>query len=101
MTKLKAVYTQAEQTGRPVDEIALERFGDLRDFDDAREEQTELDRRQLYGEGYVGKEKPSGELFQERKMSMDIRRGPEPSRENVPLDLPQGSVVEEKSAPRA
>jgi hypothetical protein len=55
MTKLKAVYTQAEQTGRPVDEIALERFGDLRDFDDAREEQTELDRRHLYGEGYVGK----------------------------------------------
>jgi hypothetical protein len=101
MTKLKAVYTQAEQTGRPVDEIALERFGDLRDFDDAREEQTELDRRQLYGEGYVGKEKPSGELFQERKMSMDIRRGPEPSRENVPLDLPQGTVVEEKSASRA
>jgi hypothetical protein len=101
MTKLKAVYTQAEQTGRPVDEIALERFGDLRDFDDAREEQMELDRRQLYGEGYVGKEKPSGELFQERKMSMDIRRGPEPSRENVPLDLPQGTVVEEKSVPRA
>jgi len=101
MTKLKAVYTQAEQTGRPVDEIALERFGDLRDFDDAREEQTELDRRQLYGEGYVGKEKPSGELFQERKMSMDIRRGPEPSRENVPLDLPQGTVVEEKSDPKA
>jgi hypothetical protein len=101
MTKLKAVYTQAEQTGRPVDEIALERFGDLRDFDDAREEQTELDRRQLYGEGYVGKEKPSGELFQERKMSMDIRRGPEPSHENVPLDLPQGTVVEENSVPRA
>jgi hypothetical protein len=101
MTKLKAVYTQAEQTGRPVDEIAPERFGDLRDFDDAREEQTELDRRQLYGKGYVGKEKPSGELFQERKMSMDIRRGPEPSRENVPLDLPQGTVVKEKSAPKA
>jgi hypothetical protein len=100
MTKLKAVYTQAEQSGRPVDEIALERFGDLRDFDDAREEQTELDRRQIYGEGYVGKEKPSGELFQERKMSMDIRRAPEPSRESVPLDLPQGTVMEEKSAPR-
>ncbi|TVY25816.1 Pre-mRNA-splicing factor [Lachnellula hyalina] len=93
MTKLKAVYTQAEQSGRSVDEIAIERFGGLQEFDDAREEQTELDRRQLYGEGYVGKEKPSGELFQERKMALGIRRGPDESREN---ELPQGEIVEEK-----
>ncbi|TVY68683.1 Pre-mRNA-splicing factor cwf19 [Lachnellula suecica] len=93
MTKLKAVYTQAEQSGRFVDEVAIERFGGLREFDDAREEQTELDRRQLYGEGYVGKEKPSGELFQERKMDLDIRRSQEQSRG---ADLPQGEIMEEK-----
>lgn len=74
MTKLKAVYTQAEQSGRPVDEIAAERFGDLRAFDDAREEQTELDRRQRYGEGYVGKNKPTGELFKERKLDLDAKQ---------------------------
>lgn len=74
MTKLKAVYTLAEQNGRPVDEVAIERFGGLREFDDAREERTELDRRNTYGKGYVGKEKPSGELFQERKLEAGIHR---------------------------
>ncbi|MCJ1356332.1 MAG: hypothetical protein MMC33_006327 [Icmadophila ericetorum] len=74
MTKLKAVYRQAEGSGRPVDEVAAERYGGLRDFDDAREEEIELARRDTYGEGYVGKNKPSGELFQERKLDMDVRR---------------------------
>lgn len=74
MTKLKAVYTLAEQTNRPVDEVAVERFGGLREFDDAREERTELDRRNTYGKGYVGKEKPSGELFQERKLEAGVHR---------------------------
>ncbi|TVY57770.1 Pre-mRNA-splicing factor cwf19 [Lachnellula cervina] len=93
MMKLKAVYTQAEQSGRSVDEVAIERFGGLREFDDAREEQTELDRRQLYGEGYMGKEKPSGELFQERKMDLGVRRGLDESREK---ELPLREVMEEK-----
>jgi hypothetical protein len=98
MTKLKAVYTQAEQSGKSVEEVALARFGDLREFDNAREEQIELERRQLYGVGYVGKEKPTGDIFQERKMEMGIRRSPERSRgEEIP-DLPQGIVMEEKAA---
>lgn len=74
MTKLKAVYRKAEESGRPVDEVAEERYGNLRDFDDAREEEIELGRRDTYGEGYVGKEKPSGELFQERKLDMGVQR---------------------------
>ncbi|CRK30105.1 hypothetical protein BN1708_018428, partial [Verticillium longisporum] len=52
LMKLKAVYTAAEQSGRTPEDVALERFGDLREFDDAREEKSELDRRQIYGEGY-------------------------------------------------
>ncbi|KAI9800076.1 MAG: hypothetical protein M1825_004258 [Sarcosagium campestre] len=75
MTKLKAVYTQSEETGKDVDEIALERFGSLEDFDAAREEQTEMDRRQTYGKGYVGKEKPTGELYKERMK--EIMKQPE------------------------
>ena len=74
MTKLKGVYRRAEETGRPVDDVAEEHFGDLRAFDDAREEQVELERRITYGEGYVGKEKPSGELFEERKLKLGLRR---------------------------
>lgn len=99
MTKLKAVYTQAEQTGRPVDEIAIERYGDLRDFDDAREEQIELERQKLYGKGYVGKEKPSGELFQERKMNLGLRSRGDEKQETQPSDLPQGTILEKDPAP--
>jgi hypothetical protein len=95
MTKLKAVYAQAKESGRSVDEVAIERFGGLREFDDAREEQIEVDRRKLYGEGYVGKEKPSGELFQERKMVMGIRGSPKSSSE-VP-DTTNGEVNEERT----
>jgi hypothetical protein len=74
MTKLKAVYRQAEDSGRTVEEVALDKYGDLRTFDDAREEHLELERRETYGEGYVGKVKPSGELFQERKLEAGVRR---------------------------
>ncbi|OAX79892.1 hypothetical protein ACJ72_05786 [Emergomyces africanus] len=73
MTKLKAVYRQAKETGAKLEDVAIERFGDLRSFDDAREEEIELDRRQTYGEGYVGKEKPSGELYQDRKLKSGLR----------------------------
>ena len=74
MTKLKSVYRQAEESGESVDDVALERYGDLRTYDDAREEEIELGRRETYGEDYIGKVKPSGELFQERKMNLGIRQ---------------------------
>ncbi|KAI1090956.1 cell cycle control protein cwf19 [Rostrohypoxylon terebratum] len=91
MTKLNGVYNTAEQTGRSVDEVALERYGSLRDFDDAREEKIEIDRRKVYGEGYVGKEKPSGELFQERKLSQGIHEKRQTSPE--PRSLDQGAII--------
>ncbi|MCJ1478990.1 hypothetical protein MMC13_007674 [Lambiella insularis] len=74
MLKLKNIYRQAEESGQSIEEAALDKYGDLRSFDDAREEEVELERRKTYGEGYVGKQKPSGELFQERKLEADIRR---------------------------
>ncbi|KAI2472690.1 cell cycle control protein cwf19 [Annulohypoxylon bovei var. microspora] len=91
MTKLNGVYNTAEQTGRSVDDVALERFGSLRDFDDAREEKIEVDRRKVYGEGYVGKEKPSGELFQERKLNEGIHEKRQDS--PVPTNLDQGAII--------
>lgn len=76
MTKLKNVLREAEENGRSVDDVAIERFGDLRSFDDAREEEAELDRRDTYGEGYVGKDKPTGQLFQERKQEENVYLDP-------------------------
>ncbi|ORY13722.1 CwfJ C-terminus 1-domain-containing protein-like protein [Clohesyomyces aquaticus] len=90
MTKLKAVYNTAKETGRSIEDVALERYGHLRDFDDAREEEIEVDRRSMYGQGYVGKDKPSGQLFEERRLKAGIHR---PPREHEDLDLPQGEIV--------
>ncbi|KAL9104098.1 MAG: hypothetical protein Q9163_000900 [Psora crenata] len=69
MTRLKGVYRRAREEGRPVEDVAKEQYGDLKAFDDSREEHTELERRVTYGEGYIGKEKPSGELFEERRLN--------------------------------
>lgn len=96
MTKLQTVYRQAEETGRSVDEVAAERYGDLRAFDDAREEQIELERRDTYGKGYVGKEKPNGELFQERKRDAGIHKASVPSaKDSAYRPSRQGEVMEE------
>ncbi|KAL1957823.1 hypothetical protein VTO42DRAFT_5541 [Malbranchea cinnamomea] len=94
MTKLRGVYREAEATGRKVEDIAIERFGDLKSFDDAREEEIELDRRERYGKDYIGKEKPTGELFQERKLKMGLtqERGKEKHEEDAELP-PQGQEM--------
>ncbi len=98
MTKLKAVYTTAEQSGRPVDEIAIERFGSLQEFDDAREEKEEVDRRKLYGEGYAGKDKPTGELYLARaNQSASL---PSRQRRDSSEDLPEsGDTAHETVQP--
>lgn len=102
MTKLKAVYSQAEETGKSVDDLALERYGSLQAFDAAREEQTELDRRATYGEGYFGKDRPSGELFHDRKPSArqasgsnseDPQGGSEPQQQIVLNEEPAAKAV--------
>jgi Protein similar to CwfJ C-terminus 2/Protein similar to CwfJ C-terminus 1 len=93
MTKLKQVYRQAEESGQSVEDVALERYSDLREFDDAREEEIELERLQTYGANYAGKEKPSGELFQERKMAAGVRRSPKPMDEQKDSPPEQGPVM--------
>jgi hypothetical protein len=67
MAKLKRTYEAAMEEGESVDLVAAERYGDLRLFDDAREEEMELERRELYGRGQRNtKEKPTGNLYADR-----------------------------------
>ncbi|BGP52158.1 Pre-mRNA-splicing factor cwf19 [Rhodotorula kratochvilovae] len=46
MTKLKRTYEAAEEEGRAIEDVALERYGSLEAFDEAREERRVLDQRQ-------------------------------------------------------
>ncbi|KAB8338968.1 hypothetical protein FH972_021908 [Carpinus fangiana] len=70
MTKLQATYRLAKDSGRALEDVAVDRHGDLRSFDDAREEEIEMSRRERYGKNYVGKKKPVGSLFQERQANV-------------------------------
>ena len=49
MMKLQKVYDAAKADGIPLEEIALQRYASLEDFDLAREEKKELKRRQKQG----------------------------------------------------
>jgi len=101
MTKLRGVYRKAQEENASVDEVALKTYGDLQYFDDAREEERELDRRQTYGKDYVGLEKPSGEFYQERKMAAGQRRKSSAS-DPVGHDaskIQQGQQMDEQPAP--
>jgi hypothetical protein len=102
LTKLRGVYATAKEKSLPVDEIGAEHFGSLQDFDAVREEEIEMDRRKTYGEGYVGKQKPTGELYHERKDAQirtkdsfeqlgasDISRGDASSTSQAALDAAQ------------
>ena len=99
MTKLMAVFRQAEESGKPVEVVALDKFGDLRAFDDAREEQIELDRRETYGSGYIGKEKPSGDLFAKRKLDEGVRRKPSTSGNSEDNVVTTGPSIVDTQAP--
>ncbi|KJR84899.1 uncharacterized protein SPSK_08734 [Sporothrix schenckii 1099-18] len=71
MTKLRGVYTISEKSGRPIEEVAVDRFGSLLEFDDAREEREELERRRLYGKDYALKDKPTGDLHRKRTAQLN------------------------------
>jgi hypothetical protein len=97
MTKLKAVYTKAERDSLPVERIAIEQFGDLEHFDAAREEEVELERRRVYGDGYVGKETPSGDLYKERRQETGTRSRPSDNENPQFAGEPaQGIVLEDQ-----
>ena len=56
MMRLRKVYETAEEEGKPVEEVAIDRFGSLEAFEEAREERRVLDEK----EGTQPEEKPRG-----------------------------------------
>ncbi|WWC86011.1 uncharacterized protein L201_000882 [Kwoniella dendrophila CBS 6074] len=46
MMKLKRLYEQAEEQGREIEDVALERYGNLEDFQEAIEERRVIDERE-------------------------------------------------------
>ena len=56
MMRLRRVYETAEEEGKPVEEVAIERFGSLEAFEEAKEERRILDEK----EGIRPEEKPRG-----------------------------------------
>ncbi|KAG6000499.1 hypothetical protein E4U21_005405 [Claviceps maximensis] len=105
MTKLRGVYTMAENSGRSLEEVAVERYGSLKDFDSAREEKEEMERRSIYGSGYRKKEAPTGELYlarerereQNQKQEEKFRSNIDPDADPV-LDPCPGIVVHQQTA---
>ncbi|KAK6531432.1 hypothetical protein TWF281_008237 [Arthrobotrys megalospora] len=79
MRKLKNVYARAEEEKRSVDSVGTEVFGDLKSFDEVREEKIELDRRDTYGKDRKDyKEHPTGDLYSQRNIKETGPRSPSP-----------------------
>lgn len=94
MTKLRGVYRKAKESDKTLEEAAINTYGDLRLFDDAREEERELERRAMYGKHFIGLDKPSGELFRERKLAAGLHRPPHHS-PDPPSALPNAQIMQE------
>lgn len=76
MARLKAIHTQAEQSGRSLDEVALEIYGDTQKFDEAREEKNELERRNTLRDDYAAKQELKGEPFLQRGLNASLPMTP-------------------------
>lgn len=65
MMRLRRVYETAEEEGRPIEEIAIDRFGSLEAFEEAKEERRILDEREETKpeEKPRGRPKESGKKF--------------------------------------
>lgn len=84
MMKLKRVYETATDEGKPVEEVALERYGSLGAFEEAKEERRVLDDREQRRGGSSGRGRITGSIDPEKdEFGRDIRRrDDEPERQS-------------------
>ncbi|KAF3930439.1 hypothetical protein ABW20_dc0104325 [Dactylellina cionopaga] len=103
MRKLKNVYSRAEEEKRRVDDLGVEVFGDLKSFDEVREERIELDRRETYGRDRKdSKEHPTGDLYAQRKIEDTRPRSPSPKSPQITKStnqtIPSSTKIMDQSA---
>lgn len=84
MKKLQRVYETAKEDGKPVEEVALERYGSLEAFEEAKEERRALDEREQRRNSSSGRSRPGGSDDPEKdEFGRDIRRrDDEPERQS-------------------
>ncbi|KAI0657373.1 CwfJ C-terminus 1-domain-containing protein-like protein [Cubamyces menziesii] len=70
MMKLRRVYETAEEEGRPIEEVAIDRFGSLEAFEEAKEERRILDERQGRRAERAGERKGKGKEREGEKRLM-------------------------------
>lgn len=101
MIRLKRVYQAAGEDGKGLESVAIERYGDLKTFDEAREEEMELERRDMYGRDRRDKkEKPTGDLYQERLKNLAAKdKEIRDKREQEERDFGPAKVVETAPTP--
>lgn len=96
MTKLKRTYEAAEEEQRPIEEVALERYGSLDDWHDALEERRILDERanpQLKESREQAERLSRGEIDQPQvdEFGREIRGERTPARK-LPNEKPQSTT---------
>ena len=70
--KLRRVYETAEEEGKPVEEVAIDRFGSLDAFEEAREERRILDEREGKRAGSSLSRKGTDSTGEKRMMFTDV-----------------------------
>ncbi|KAI5819660.1 CwfJ C-terminus 1-domain-containing protein-like protein [Pyronema omphalodes] len=90
LKRLARLYEQANEKGITVEEAALQQYGDLRLFDEAREEEMEMERREMYGTDRKDvKTRPTGDLYEQRmREQRDIEERQEQRRAQAARDAP-------------
>lgn len=101
MIRLKRVYQAASEDGKSLEAVAIERYGDLKTFDEAREEEMELGRRDMYGKDRRDmKDKPTGDLYQERLKNVAARdKERQDKEEQEERDFGPAKVIETAPTP--
>ncbi|KAG4306307.1 hypothetical protein PORY_000295 [Pneumocystis oryctolagi] len=69
MMKLRKIYEIASETGKSVNEVALNQYGSLEAFYEALEEKEELERRKIHG---PSKERVTGSLYKQYLQSNSL-----------------------------